>query len=191
MWEKPRLGTILSLTHGIAFTLKHNGALSENNERDVKMACQSLLQISHCPLASGHMFGCSFLEVYELPGTFFTSWFTTDMRHPDIHGFWQKIYHWHHTICCSRTNRSYCRGDTYMMSTKFAQFLTPPCLVAYRIHATLFPLSFFWGPPSTQPLRTSCKYAPILVTQNPEILMLARFSWIDQGVLGEVCLKRL
>ena len=120
-----------------------------NNKRDVKMACQSLLQISHCPLASGHMFGCSFLEVYELPGTFFTSWFTTDMRHPDIHGFWQKIYHWHHTICCSRTNRSYCRGDTYMMSTKFAQFLTPPCLVAYRIHATLFPLSFFWGPPST------------------------------------------
>ena len=39
------------------------------------------------------------------------------------------------------------RGDTYMMSAKFSYSFTPSPLVMYRIHATLFILSAFWGPP--------------------------------------------
>ena len=43
-----------------------------------------------------------------------------------------------------------------MTSAKFSDFLTPYPLVSYRIHATSFLLSDFWG----SPLRTSYKYGP-------------------------------
>ena len=40
------------------------------------------------------------------------------------------------------------RGDTFMKSAKFADFLSPSTLVMHRIHATWFLLSTFWGTPS-------------------------------------------